>query len=249
MPGGEAGLRWGIPYHPVNAEVAGLLAAHFAWGRRDIILSKTWEALSRIHYHPVAFLRELKRSGSLPSPFAGFVHRTYNGQDLDWMFAQWSAAWDRHATLEVLFSGGTCSEALHCYAGWMREELPRGDRMRKHFASPVQGSACKRMLMFLRWMIRKDEAGVDLGIWNNLPAGRLELPLDVHAAATAKALGLLPVRQTLNWKAVEALGKKAKQIFPGDPALLDYALFGLGEEAKRTRLSVGELLMRWSDRP
>jgi len=232
---------------PVDIEVAGLLAAHLAWGRRETILAKAGDWLHRMENRPADFLRN-------PSPrtaaaMKGFVHRTLCDTDALWMMGVWSDYIRQFGSLQGMFEGPTVGDGLARYASLMKEGLPLKDRLRKHFASPLQGSACKRMVMFLRWMVRKDEAGVDLGIWSLWGPDQLLLPLDVHADRTARSLGLLPPGQGVGWKEVVMLGEAARRIHPKDPALLDFALFGLGEEANRTGLTPVEVLDRFRRAP
>ena len=229
---------------PVNVEVAGLLAAHLAWGRRETILSKAGDWLNRMENRPADFLRNL--SPRHAAAMKGFVHRTLCDTDALWMMGVWSDYIRQYGSLQGMFEGPTVADGLARYASLMRDALPLGDRLRKHFASPLQGSACKRMVMFLRWMIRKDDAGVDLGCWSLWTPDQLLLPLDVHAARTARSLGLLSEGNGVGWKEVVLLAEAARRIHPQDPALLDFALFGLGEEATRTGRSPKEVLQRLS---
>jgi uncharacterized protein (TIGR02757 family) len=246
LPDGLMSTAKGIAYHPANVEIAGLIAAHFAWGRRDIAISKSWALLQRMDYEPVAFVRNA--SALEWGRLRGFVHRTFRDTDVMWMLGQWSVYLLEHGSLESMFAGPSVKEGLNRYALLMREGLATGDRLRKHFASPFQGSACKRMNMLLRWMVRSDKSGVDMGLWKVHAVMDLQLPLDVHVMATSKALGLLPAKEMPNWCAVEILGAAALSIFPKDPALLDFALFGLGQESLQSGNSVSEIFQssRWS---
>ncbi len=242
MPQGRLTREKGIQYHQSNVEIASLIASHFAWGRRDIILSKSWELLRRMDLEPGSFLQNA--SALEWRRLEGFVHRTFKDSDVLWMLGKWSAYLIEHGSLQGMFRGATVKDGLHCYASLMKDGLQPGDRIRKHFASPAQGSACKRMNMLLRWMLRSDECGVDLGLWKIHSMSDLHLPLDVHSTTTAMALGLLPANAKPNWNAVERLGIEARQICPDDPALLDFALFGLGEEAFRSGFPLLDFLER-----
>jgi len=243
LPNGFMVTEKAIAYDKANVEIAGLIAAHFAWGRRDIILSKSWALLQRMDFEPGAFARTA--SAGDWGRLRGFVHRTFRDTDVMWMLGLWSAYLSEHGSLEGMFAGPSVREGLNRYALLMKEGLATGDRLRKHFASPAQGSACKRMNMLLRWMLRRDDCGVDLGLWKVHSMKDLHLPLDVHATSTAIALGLLPAKAIPNWKAVEILGEAARRISPGDPALLDFALFGLGEESLRSGNSVSEIILQF----
>jgi uncharacterized protein (TIGR02757 family) len=126
-------------------------------------------------------------------------------------------------------------EAIHHFRETFFNFEPPG-RTRKHIADPSKGASAKRINMFLRWMVRKDDKGVDFGLWHDIPQSALMCPLDVHSGNVARALGLLKIKQN-NWKAVEELTENLRQLSPEDPVKYDFALFGLGiyEGFKKTK--------------
>ncbi len=104
-------------------------------------------------------------------------------------------------------------------------------RTKKHLANPSKGSAAKRLNMFLRWMVRKDNKGVDIGIWTSIPTAKLSCPLDVHSGNTARKFKILS-RSKNDWKAVEEVDKNLRKLDPNDPVKYDFALFGYGVKNK-----------------
>ena len=110
-------------------------------------------------------------------------------------------------------------------------KLNYNQRTEKHIGNPNKNSACKKINMFLRWMARKDNKGVDFGLWNRIPMSMLSCPLDVHSGRIAREYGMLKRKQN-DWKAVEELDYNLREINSEDPVLLDYALFGLGVSMK-----------------
>jgi uncharacterized protein (TIGR02757 family) len=105
------------------------------------------------------------------------------------------------------------------------EDYP--ERTKKHVSSPANNATCKRINMFLRWMVRKDKQGVDFGIWNSIKPSELICPIDVHVANTANQFGLLK-QEKINWNTAVALTETLKSFDAKDPVKYDFALFGLG---------------------
>jgi uncharacterized protein (TIGR02757 family) len=106
-------------------------------------------------------------------------------------------------------------------------ELPHPVRTEKHVSDPLSGSAAKRINMFLRWMVRRDNRGVDLGIWKSLSPSQLSCPLDVHSGQVARKLGLITRTQN-DAKALVELDANLRRLDAEDPVKYDFALFGLG---------------------
>jgi len=141
--------------------------------------------------------------------------------------------YSRHHTLEKAFimHGRSSSEMLTGFYHYFFSLPHIPARTKKHIATPEKNATCKRLNMFLRWMVRKDNRGVDFGMWNKIDASQLMIPLDIHVEKTARKYGLLQ-RKNLDWKAVLELSLNCSEIIPEDPGLLDYALFGLSIESK-----------------
>jgi uncharacterized protein (TIGR02757 family) len=218
-----------------DMEIAGFFAAIFSWGNRTTIIRKTKELMQRMDMSPYEFclnydLGELKR-------LKGFKHRTFNEGDLFYFVEFFHHHYKTSDTLETAFiknaqkaspiGGGLVEAALIGFKNYFFsfEHLKRTE---KHISSPLQKSTCKRLNMFLRWMVRNDKAGVDIGIWSKkISPSQLICPIDVHVARVARRLGLLQRKQT-DWLAALELTENLKKMDAKDPVKYDFALFGLG---------------------
>lgn len=212
---------------PADIEIAGLFAALFAWGQRPTIINKTTELLERMAMPPHDFVMEF--DPALPSPFKGFVHRTFNETDIAHLVLMLQSIYQKHASLEAAFTLGkpqSGMEAARAFFGYCKNfGLPA--RTLRHISNPEAGSAAKRINMYLRWMVRTDAQGVDFGIWKSISPGQLSCPLDVHSGSVARALGLLQRKQN-DARAVMELDENLRKLDPTDPVKYDFALFGLG---------------------
>ena len=219
-----------IPHLFINnadIEIAGFFAAIFAWGNRTTIIQKSLELLKRMGMQPYEFclnhdLGGLKR-------LSGFKHRTFNDTDLLYFVEFLKYHYSKQDSLESAFTmhGDTIEKMLtgfHHYF-FSLEHIP--NRTRKHIASPEKGSTCKRLNMFLRWMVRKDNKGVDFGIWKNISPSQLICPIDLHVARVAKRFNLLQ-RKQVDWQAAVELTDYLRKLDKDDPVKYDFALFGLG---------------------
>jgi uncharacterized protein (TIGR02757 family) len=211
-----------------DVEISAFIAATLAWGQRKTILNNCSWLMEKMEYAPHDFIVHHDPKDLLR--FRGFVHRTFNYDDLIFLLTALQQAYQQHNSLEELFvtsaEAGNLKEGLHQF----RETLfktPHLARSEKHISDPYKNSACKRLCMFLRWMIRKDAAGVDFGIWNTLSPAQLSCPLDVHTGNVSRALGILKRTQN-DWKTVEELDAALRNFDPKDPVKYDFALFGLG---------------------
>ena len=163
--------------------------------------------------------------------FRGFKHRTFNEDDCIYFIRSLGNIYRNHEGLAGVFgegfreSGSVKAALIHFRQLFF--ELPHPRRVQKHVANPGSNSSAKRLNMFLRWMVRSDEGGVDFGIWDFIPASELFLPLDVHTGNVARSLGLLKRTQN-DWKAVEEITGRLREMDPGDPVKYDFALFGMG---------------------
>lgn len=214
-----------------DIEIAAFFAAIFAWGNRTIIINKTRELMNMMGNAPYDFIRnhdekELKL-------FLTFKHRTFNTTDLLYFIEFLKMHYSTNSSLETAFTqelsvnDKTTENALTGFHNYMfsLEDAPL--RTRKHIASPRKNSTCKRLSMFLRWMVRKDGKGVDFGIWNNISSSQLVCPVDVHVARVAKRLNLLK-RTQIDWQAALELTGNLRKLDKTDPVKYDFALFGLG---------------------
>lgn len=158
-----------------------------------------------------------------------FKHRTFNYTDLLYFIDFFHYHYSSHPSLEQAFTmhGNSIEQMLtgfHHYF-FSLEHVPH--RTKKHIASPERGSTCKRLNMFLRWMVRRDNKGVDFGIWKNIEPSQLICPIDLHVARVARKFKLLRRKQT-DWLAAIELTDKLKELDPLDPVKYDFALFTLG---------------------
>lgn len=217
-----------------DIEISGLFAAVLAWGNRTSIINSCNKLMTLMDNTPYDFI--LNHKDTDLKPFLGFVHRTFNATDLLYFihFLQWHYA--QHDSLEDAFVPGktykheTVEQALvHFHNYFFSIEHP--ERTRKHISTPARKSACKRINMYLRWMVRKDNQDVDFGIWKKIQPRQLICPLDVHVARVAHRLGLIDNNNS-NWQNALQLTAQLRTMNPADPAVYDYALFGLGAEER-----------------
>jgi uncharacterized protein (TIGR02757 family) len=214
-----------------DIEIAALFAAVFAWGNRTIIIKKSKELLHRMDNTPFDFIknhseRELKQ-------LLGFKHRTFNDTDLLYFVHFLHHHYSNNVSLESVFTNGmqsgeqTIENGLnHLFKSFFSlEDFPA--RTQKHIASPNKNSTCKRLNMFLRWMVRSDSKGVDFGIWKNISPSQLVCPIDVHVARVAYRFNLLH-RNQIDWQSALELTAYLRKLDAADPVKYDFALFGLG---------------------
>lgn len=214
-----------------DIEIAGLFAAIFAWGNRRTIINKSRELMQRMEMQPHRFI--LHHTAADLVRLSDFKHRTFNFTDLLYFIEFLQAHYTKHDSLEDAFSrwmlpGDTTIEraltGFHHYF-FSLEYVPA--RTRKHIATPEKKSNCKRLNMFLRWMVRRDSNGVDFGIWPSISPAQLVCPVDLHVARVAKRLQLLQ-RNQADWEAALELTGFLRSLDAQDPAKYDFALFGLG---------------------
>lgn len=213
--------------NPKDQEIVGLLAATIAWGNRKSIINSTEKILEIMEQKPYDFLMN---STERDWKDLTFVHRTFNSEDLLFFFRAIQHAMKNFESLEELFIKHESIEGVKGRIIHFRKkfcEIEHLSRSEKHISNPEKGSSSKRLNMFLRWMVRSTEKGVDLGIWNKIPSAELRIPLDVHTARVARKLGLLTRKQD-DWKALEEIHKTLDRLDKNDPAKYDFALFGLG---------------------
>jgi uncharacterized protein (TIGR02757 family) len=212
-----------------DMEISALLVASIAWGNRKSIQNSGRRLVELMDLRPAAFIQGFTERDLIP--FKGFVHRTFNEFDLLCFFYSLRNIYQNHGGLEAVFrEGGGPSRDLkkaliHFYNVFF--EVPHLNRSRKHLGNPAEGSAAKRTNMFLRWMVRRDDCGVDLGLWSAFRPSDLFCPLDVHSGRVARQIGLLTRKQN-DWKAVEELTANLRKLDPVDPVKYDFALFGMG---------------------
>ncbi len=218
-----------------DIEIAGLFAAVFAWGQRITIINKCKDLLARMDNAPHQFI--LQHQESDLKRMLGFSHRTFNDTDLLYFIAFLKQHYGSYDSLEDAFSKDVLKKDVNVENGliyfraYFFSLADAPVRTEKHIASPTSGSACKRLNMYLRWMVRSNASGVDFGIWNKIKPAQLICPLDVHSGRVARKLGLLQRTQD-DWTAAIELTNNLKSFDPKDPVKYDFALFGMGVEGE-----------------
>lgn len=217
-----------------DQEIMGFFAAILAWGQRKTIIAKCRELAQRFGGEPYRFIME-HRDDDLKG-LLGFTHRTFNDTDLLYFVDFLKRHYSRYTTLEDAFLNEgifySVEESLIRFEHSFFDYPAAPHRTRKHVATPLRNSACKRINMFLRWMVRCDDRGVDFGIWKRIPQSELICPIDLHVDRTARRLGLITRKQT-DWKTAFELTENLRILDPYDPVKYDFALFGLSIENER----------------
>lgn len=211
-----------------DIEIAGFLTATIAWGNRKSILNNAERLMHLLDNSPYDFVMNHTKEDL--RFLENFVHRTFNGIDLQYFIIALQNIYKNHRGLEGVFTKFAEKDNLQQSIHKFKEiffELPHLKRTQKHVSDPLKNSAAKRINMFLRWMVRKDRSQVDFGIWEQIESSQLSCPLDVHSGNTARKLGLLKRKQN-DAKALKELDKNLRKLDPFDPVKYDFALFGLG---------------------
>lgn len=212
-----------------DIEIMGFWAAMLAWGQRKTIINKANELVELMDGAPFDFVVNHQEHDR--KRFLLFKHRTFQPTDTLHFLAFFQWFYQRHTSLEQAFLENNTPTAPHAGLQAFHDlffSLPDSPaRTRKHVASPSAKSSCKRLNMFLRWMVRQDDRGVDFGLWRNIRPAQLLIPLDVHVERVARRLGLLERKQS-DWLAVLELTGRLRQFDPVDPVRYDFALFGMG---------------------
>ena len=211
-----------------DIEIAGFFASIFAWGNRTTIIQKSKELMQLMDNAPHAFCTGHKETDL--KKLLAFKHRTFNTTDLLYFISFFQEHYKKHDSLEdafVLSPDKDPAARLHQFHNYFFSFPDAPPRTKKHIATPIKGSTCKRLNMYLRWMVRKDNKGVDFGIWNQIKPSELICPIDLHVARVAKRFQLLD-RTKIDWQAGLELTQYLKTLDPKDPVKYDFALFGLG---------------------
>jgi uncharacterized protein (TIGR02757 family) len=214
-----------------DIEIAGFFAAVFAWGNRTIIIKKSRELMQAMDMAPYQFVQQ--HDDQHLKKLLLFKHRTFNTTDLLYFIEFLKFHYSKNSSLETAFTKNMSAaddtienglSAFHHYF-FSLEDVP--SRTRKHIATPEKKSTCKRLNMFLRWMVRNDKHGVDFGIWKKITPAQLVCPIDLHVARVAKRFNLLE-RKQIDWQAAIELTNYLRRLDADDPVKYDFALFGLG---------------------
>jgi len=210
-----------------DIEIASFLASSIAWGNRKIITKNGHRMMDLLGDSPYDFV--MSHTNYQLEPLESFVHRTFNGEDFKYFIKALRHIYTNHGGLESIFFKYQTVDSLQPAIHALHKiffEIEHPQRTKKHVADPLKGSVAKRINMNLRWLCRKDNKGVDLGIWNISPA-KLSCPLDVHSGNVARKLGLIH-RLNNDLKALNELDNSLRMLDPHDPVKYDFALFGLG---------------------
>lgn len=212
-----------------DVEISGFLSAILAWGQRSQIILKASQLMELMENSPADFVRN--SSEEELSKLNTFYYRTFQGVDALFFIRVLKYIYNDMGGLESVFSSqfvkfGNVESGLQ-KLHQIFESIEHEQRSMKHIANIAKGSSAKRLNMFLRWMVRKDNRGVDFGIWNSIPMSKLFLPLDVHSGRTARELNLLKRKQN-DWNSVVEVTNALKELDAEDPVKYDFALFGAG---------------------
>lgn len=213
-----------------DIEIAGFFSATLAWGLRKTIINKSLELMKLFDFAPYDFIRN--HSDSDLKVFLNFKHRTFNSTDLLYFILFFKEYYATHSSLEDLFlpdeqDSGSVKSGINIFYNQFVSHPFFPSRTSKHVASPLKKSACKRINMFLRWMVRKDQNGVDFGLWKNIKPHQLVCPCDVHVEKVARKLKLI-TRNQVDWRMAIELTENLKKLDATDPVKYDFALFGMG---------------------
>ena len=211
-----------------DIEIAGFLTATIAWGNRKSIINNALSMMELLDQSPYDFVKN--HTPSDLEKLKGFVHRTFNGDDFIQFVKSLQHIYKNHNGLESIFTKHTNKTSVQPAISQFKNrffEIDHLQRTQKHIGDPLKNSAAKRINMFLRWMVRQDNAGVDFGIWKTLTPAQLSCPLDIHSGNVARKLGLLKRKQN-DAKALLELDTALRKLDSADPVKYDFALFGLG---------------------
>ena len=216
----------------LDIEISGFLISVISWGNRKSIINSGYKIINLLEYSPYDFImnhsdQDLKR-------IKGSIHRTFNSEDLIYFIKSLKNIYTNYNGLEGIISNKKNGDNLQERISIFKKiffELDSPERTKIHLPDPLNGSAAKRFNMFLRWMVRSNNKGIDFGIWKSISASQLSCPLDIHTGNTARKLGLLKRNQN-DSLAVNELDLKLRKMDKNDPVKYDFALFGLGVNEK-----------------
>lgn len=214
-----------------DIEISGLFAAVLAWGQRKTIIRKCQELMAQMDDAPYDFIRNHQESDL--RRFTEFRHRTFNPTDALYFIEALHSLYKDHHSLEDAFFTSTHDETVEKGLIQFNQKffaLPDSPhRTRKHLPTPERKSTCKRINMYLRWMVRSDNKGVDFGLWKKIKPAQLICPCDLHVDRVARTLKIIKRKQT-DWLTALELTANLRRLDPTDPVKYDFALFGLGVE-------------------
>lgn len=215
-----------------DIEISAFLTATIAWGNRKMIIKNANKMMQLLGNSPYDFI--MNHNNSDLERLDGFVHRTFNAEDFKYFIKALNNIYSNYGGMETVFNNNvnqySIQPAIHEFKR-IFFSLEHEKRTEKHVGDPFKGSACKRINMMLRWLVRQDNAGVDFGIWKSISPSILSCPLDVHSGNVARKLGLLKRKQN-DAKALALLDQALRKLDPNDPVKYDFALFSIGVNEK-----------------
>ena len=210
-----------------DIEISSFLTATIAWGQRKTIIKNSFKMMELLDNSPHEFVLNSTEK-EINKLF--IKHRTFNEIDFRYFIKKLKVIYKEYDDIEMIFHQNLKNKNLHNSIHKFRSlffDIDFPQRTTKHISDPFKGSACKRINMFLRWMVREDNKGVDFGLWKTHSPAFLSCPLDVHSGSVARKLGILTRKQN-DWKAVSELDLNLRRFDKKDPVKYDFALFGLG---------------------
>lgn len=218
-----------------DIEIAAFFTATLAWGLRKTIINKSFELMERMGNEPHNFV--MNHTDNDLKVLESFKHRTFNATDLLYFISFLKRHYNEHQSLETAFihpaqeSNHDVKNGLIHFHQYFFDSPLAPQRTRKHVATPERKSACKRLNMMLRWLVRSDDRGIDLGIWKRIGMHNLYIPVDVHVDRIARSWGILS-RKRADWLAVEEVTSFCRMLDPKDPGKYDFAMFGYSLDQK-----------------
>lgn len=211
-----------------DVEISGFLTATIAWGRRNMIIKNANRMMDMMGNSPYDFVMEASQNRI--NQIDGSIHRTFNAIDFKFFIGALRNIYCNHGGIEQVFkdyiTDASTQPAIHKFKE-IFFSIDHPTRTTKHVSDPKKGSAAKRINMYLRWMVRNDNRGVDFGLWKSISPSVLSCPLDVHSGSVGRKLGLLSRKQN-DAKALKELDVSLRLLDPDDPVKYDFALFGIG---------------------
>lgn len=210
-----------------DIEISGFLASTIAWGNRKMIINSATKIIDVMGNSPYDFV--MNATNDQIEDIEKVVHRTFNTDDFKFFVRSLKNIYTKHKGLEDVFCQNNELVLQHRISNFKKVffEIDHLNRTTKHISDPQKGSSSKRINMFLRWMVRNDNKGVDFGLWKSISPSELSCPLDVHSGNVARSLGILNRKQN-DAKALQELDEALRKFDPNDPVKYDFALFGLG---------------------
>lgn len=215
-----------------DIEIAAFLTAIISWGNRKSIINNAKKLMQLMDNDPASFIKNHSKADL--NVFSNFVHRTFMPEDAKYFMTALQNIYLNHNGLESVFKASKSEEFLHPKISNFKKvffEIPHPKRTTKHISDPQKNSAAKRIHMFLRWMVRPNNNGIDFGIWKNITPAQLSCPLDVHTGNVGRKLGFINRKQN-DLKTLYQLDSALRNLNKEDPVKYDFALFGLGAVEK-----------------